>query len=737
MQARNKMAQLSVLALALTGALGAMSAHADDEEAAALKKPVNFVELGVLGVSADSAKFGEYSGLNREGGYFVGNFGVRGGSAYDANEEGGTLRWSVNGTGLGLSSRSLGASVSDQGRWTLGIGYDELRHNLSDTYRTPYVGSVGGNTFTLPPGFGVAANTNALTPAQRAAFHNLDVDSTRKNTSFNAGMAINRNWSVSFDVNHLEQSGGKLMGFASAGVGAPNNPTGQAVSILPMPTNYKTDTVNLALNWRGKEGHLSASYFGSFFRDGYDRVTFETFAGKNVLQTMSTAPSNTFHQLNLAGGYRLAPKTRLAGNFSYGRNTQDAAFVVDPAMMVTPAPSASLDGLVRTTHADLKLTDQSIKNLTLAAGFKYDERDNQTASNLYNFHAVSGNAAHIANYANTPLSTRKSQFELSGDYRLSKDQRLRLAYGHETLSRWCNQYAIANANCVVATGSREDKLDATYKLKWNQDVDFKLGYVYSKRRTDSDPTAIAAFITTKIVGAPVGTNAGDFLGFYPYFNASRTQHQVKAGVNWQMADRLALGFSGRHTRDQYDDSTYGVQDGSSWSANLDLTYSYAENGSVFAYLTQQQRQRDMTSMQNVTTVWSNTLTDDDSSVGLGFNQTGLMSGKFDLSGDLTYLLGKARYSTLNPSVATCATAGTCGAPPDIRSEMYQFKLTGSYRLDKKSQLTLQYLYQRLRSNDYYYNGLQEGFTPNALMPTFQQSGDYNINAVAVTYLYRF
>ena len=41
-----------------------------------------------------------------------------------------------------------------------------------------------------------------------------------------------------------------------------------------MPTNFKTDTVNAALNWVGDKGHASASYFGSFFSDNNNGVQF-------------------------------------------------------------------------------------------------------------------------------------------------------------------------------------------------------------------------------------------------------------------------------------------------------------------------------------------------------------------------------------------------------------------------------------------------------------------------------
>ena len=54
------------------------------------------------------------------------------------------MRWSVTGSDLGTTSRALGATVSNQGHWNFGIGYDELRHNITDTYQTPYLGSHGG-----------------------------------------------------------------------------------------------------------------------------------------------------------------------------------------------------------------------------------------------------------------------------------------------------------------------------------------------------------------------------------------------------------------------------------------------------------------------------------------------------------------------------------------------------------------------------------------------------------------
>ena len=272
MKSNKELFTLSRLAAAVLATCMAPSlSFAQEESADALTRPTSTIEVGIGAPSQSSAKFGEYNGLNKADGGIVGNANIRGGDAYGMGT--GTQRWEIKASDLGTTSREVGANYSDQGQWNIGLNYDELRHNLSDSYQTPYVGAAGSNNFTLP-GFGLASNTTTLSAAQLAAYQNLNIDTTRKNTSLNAGMEINSRLGLKFDYNHLDQTGSKLMAFGSAGF-APTGVTassGEAVSILPNPTNYQTDTVNLAVNWTGDSANLTASYFGSFFRDGYDRV---------------------------------------------------------------------------------------------------------------------------------------------------------------------------------------------------------------------------------------------------------------------------------------------------------------------------------------------------------------------------------------------------------------------------------------------------------------------------------
>ena len=803
MKNRNAKFKLSILSVAVASAVMSMYAYADEEEAAALKYPTSSVEVEEIYVSQGSQKFGEYNGLNKQGGYINGNINIRGGNGYKKNEEGDTTRWSVQGTNLGLTDRSASVGYSDQGNWDAKVGFDQLQHNLAPGYQTPYTGQMGGNGFQLPANLlnqvntATAFNPNGtrnLTPAQTADFGNMAISTTRENTSFSGNKIIDKNLSLSVDFNHLNQSGAKLQGMASAAgaVGA-TGVTGEAVSILPMPTNFQTDTVNVALNWMGEKGRLTGSYFGSFFRDAYSGVTFNTFAGTSATaaptgntsttQTMSTAPSNQLQQLNLAGGYDFTNKTKLTGSLSYGRNTQNSSSAYDPFLAINAA--APFNGLVNTAHADVKVVDQSIKDLKLSAGMKYDSRINLSQSNMYYFQTISNNTTSSTSSSkyfmpNTPLSIKNSVFDLGGDYRLTQNQKVALNYAYVNTIRSCNQYATgsgnqnttstpfnggtiigsnypAGADCVTANYSRSNKINALYKAKLSETVDLKLSYGIDARQTSWNQNAIAAisgnnpnnsspFNMTMVPGQ----NGGDYVGFRPYFEASRNQQAVKGSVNWQATDDLSFVVGGKYTDDQYPNSTYGVQNGNAWTVNFDTNFNYAENATVVAYAVQQNGMRNLKNLYNTSAVysnpaygtWNNSLTETDTTLGVGIRHAGLMSGKLGLTGDFTYSLASTNYNTTIPGAKSgynCAQpdTGTCGSPGTISNRMASLKLGGSYQIDKSSKVGIRYIYQHLASNDYYYNGLQAPYTPARLMPTNQNSGSYSVNVIAASYTYSF
>ena len=801
--------RLSVISVGVIALFSISSAMADDEEIKALTQPKSTVQVEVIGVDQNSAKFGEYNGLygHPSGAYPNGALNVRGGGAYTNNEQGDTTRWSVTGDNLGLTSRSANATISDQGSWNIGINYDQLQHNITDTYTTPYQGGMNGTSFTLPSSLTGAnqlykatstvttpAGTQQMTAAQLGSFGNMAISSSRFNTTVSGGAIVDPSLNITFEYNHLLQSGAKLGAYGSAGsTSATNFPNvaAQSVAILPSPTNSTTDTVNLAANWRGENSHLTASYFGSFYQNNVNSVNWQTFLATSstvsgtAIETMSTAPSNAFNQLNLAGGYDFSNKTKLTGNASIGQNTQNQGFGGTYDKYMAPNVSQpSMNGLVNTTHADLKLTDQSIKDLTLAASAKFDQRDNLTQSNMYGGYSITGD---LANVPNTPLSTKQTQLALSGDYRLTKDQKLGLLLANNSINRWCNQYGSPGStqtgallpqggtntnttnnsfynspNCASATSSNENKADVSYKIKATENIDFKTNIGYAQRKTQWDQSVVTAWpyqtsavFPLPVVGSSVtasnqpavGTNGANQPGYMPFFEASRNQFIAKAGSNWRVSDDLSLSLGGKYTNDTYPDSKFGVQNGYSWSLNFDSTYAYSESGTIAAYVTQQNMQRSLSNYYSSTSSaglvtaaggWTNNLQTNATTFGLGAKQGGLVNGKVGVAADLTYSMASSRYNTGNYyAPTTCAAAGTCGMLPAIQNNLAILKLGSTYELDKNSKLGFMYWFQHLYSNDYYYNGYQYGATPSAVLPTNQTAPSYNVNVFAVNYTYTF
>jgi MtrB/PioB family decaheme-associated outer membrane protein len=746
---------LSVLALAVQSALAAMvmtplAAMADDTVTAADQtNPTNTIEIGGVYTSKDSAKFGEYNGLNKKGTDLNANLSLKGGDAY--GQGAGTNYWSVTGTDLGTTSRELGATMGNQGKWKLGIDYDELQHNIDDTYKTPYNGTMGGNLFSLPATFDSTTATTGLSQGQLDSFHQQDVYSKRENASLKAGINLDRQWSLDFDYKHIDQSGAKLIGSGSDAI---VDGAGEYVSILLNPTNSKTDNFNLALNWKGDKGFASIGYYGSLYHDEVNGLSWSDpwGGGTSPYQTnsMATPPSNQFHQLNLTGGYHLSPVTQLVGGLSYARNTQNASYAGTYTDGAATAPVGSLDASVIMKHADLKLTNQTTKSLNLSAGFTYNERDNHTASNTYTFTTLSNITGLTP--INVPESWKHTQFDLAGDYRIDGRQRVHAGYNYDNFQRWCDTPPATfytwntgtsamdpnTANtCAQVPKQTTNGLALDYRLTASDALSFKAGYAYSKRKSDVNANFYNPLHSI--------SDGYENTGFLAFFQASRNENAVKLSTDWQATEKLNISLSGKYTKDDYTDSTYGVQQGDEASINLDGAYTISENFSVNAFVTSQHRTRDLSNVAGeqyngmvAGGIYTNNLTDDDLMLGIGSKQKGLMGGKLELSEDLSYSLGKTDYSTGAGGTLTCdPTLPTCGAFPTIKSGITTLKLSGKYQISKPAKVVVSYQYQHLSTNDpYYYAGYQYGYDPT-ILPTYQQAPSYNVSTLFVAYAYSF
>ena len=725
--------------------------------------PENYFEVGAGGVSRHEPKFGEYNGMPKSGAYGLANFKVAGGDSHCMR--GGNMGWQVYGTNLGTTSRELGGSVGEQGRWSLGLSYEQLRHYTTTGFQTPYQGAQGGNLFVLPPNFGVIntglnGGTRGLTPDQLAAFRSKDVYNQRQNYNVTGGYALNNEWDVKLKYKHIERTGAKLMGGATdvydmTSLGGFSF-AGQDPSLKLNPTKDSTDIATVSANWTGDKAYASFEYYGSYYHDDYRGVSFSnpyvtgapaTGAippGGYPLDTISTPPSNLLNQLSVTGGYLFSQKTKLHGGLSLGLNTQNSSF--DGTYTSTPntapgLPRSSLNGRVINTHADARLTHQFSNELGLNTGFRFDQRNNRTGVNQYTFINIAGSTSLPTN---APMSYRRTVGDAALTYRLTKNQRVSLTYKYDHMQRWCSNDAANNAqgvlpanapnyyvtaSCAQVPRNTDNSLAANYKANVTDKIKLDLGYTFADR---------SASINASFYNPMQAFNQGyENYGWLAFFQAPRREHALKTRASWQITDQLDVGLSGGYTYTNYTDSTLGVQVGHAGNINLDATYQYSDNASYGAYASWQKRSRYMISASDRNPVaapvnlWNNRLTDSDFDIGLNGKQK-MLRGKFELTEDISYNLGRSWYDTeLLQNIAPAT--GNSGQIPPIRNKVIQLRLVGTYHVDKTSAINVGYMFQRMLSNDYFYNGYQSGYTPSVVIPANLQSPNYKVHMLFVTY----
>jgi MtrB/PioB family decaheme-associated outer membrane protein len=774
----------------------------------------SFVELGVQSVSRSAPKFGEYNGMPRAGGYGLGNFNL----ASDRCQHTQAYEWEAYGYNLGTNSRNLGVSAQQQGKWAIGLGFDQLRHYTTTGFQTPYQGGPGGNVFTLPSNFqpifnGAYAagqnNVNNMTAAQLAAFRNINVYNERKTTHFKAGYALNADWNFNFAYKRIDMSGGKLIGGGSEAMNAAGEPSGlvpnwagQVVSLKLNPNKSTTDMFTLGFNWAGQKAYAMIEYYASLFRDGYSGFSWANpfYGGTNgtppagaiPMDTMSTPPSNQLHQLNLSGGYFLSQATRLTGGVSLGVNTQNMSYngAYTPGFWLpTAGQPNSLNGKVVNMHADAKLTHKFSPAFDFSTGFKYNERDNRTDARVYNMFMLTGagpnnttpagaaatatTAAIAGGVGSAPMSNRRLQFDMNLDYRIDKNQKVRLSYDFDHYQRWCNNMIVTtntanNANvsanftnagmpyttptsCAQVPSSTDNALTLSYKRVVMGDLDVSGSYTFADRRASVNP-----FFYNPMQNFADGY---ENIGWLAWFQAPRREHTFKGRANWQVNDQLGLGITGQYVYDRYRNpgdfnTALGVQKGNSGSLNFDATFQATDNTSYGAYLGWSQRSRNLTSFNaRLSTagnpaadgsytgiLWGNKLDDSGYSIGLNAKQK-LLHGKFQLSQELSYDFGKTRYTTYyvpgRGAEPVPSANYSPGATPDLKSGILSLRLVGTYDIDKKQLLTFGYQHLWLKANDYLYAAYQYGSTATAVLPNNMREPTYHINAVFIVYRYTF
>ena len=661
--------RVSVIAVraALATLAFAPAAYALDDADRALMQPTSSVEVGIGNVSDHSAKFGEYNGLYDKGAYAIGNFDLKGGAG-DAS----AFRWRITGKDIGLENRNLGAEVGEQGRYRVSYGYDELKRDFADDFKTFYNG-YGSTTLTLPANYPAAATRLNLTGTAvqmlsnwanlqspyataacattggvptaacqgpgyliPAAMRNPG-DMATKRTRNDAGLSyfITPEWEFKANVRSEHKDGVKLTGY---GVNGP----GRGL-MLPEPIDSTTDNYEAGIGYVGKGGYMNFGYAGSSYRNAINLWTAENpfwgaAAASGALATASPAmqgniarltgaPDNQMHQFNMSGGVYFSPKTKLVLAGSYGLSTQNENYNVNyPAPAIIPTTSANAK-IINTSFL-ARLTTKPAKDWNINAAFKYDNRDNQTPSNLY---AVPGtdnpvvncNAAFtscIPNLArmkvNEPLSRKTQKFSIDADYALNRNSGITLGFERIDLE----YYSHAEEAPVGADKSKENTWRLDYRNDLSERWSTRVGYSRSERRIgEYNESTASGNVALPWSPVPVMTEVGTVAtlpsgvfwpaadpllpGYKQFFTANRDRDNFRGAVNFRPTDSLSLDAKLDYNKEKYTDFQYGLKDIKNWAVTLDGAYVASDTLSFNAFYTYE----DASSSQNSLTIGRTTV----------------------------------------------------------------------------------------------------------------------------------
>jgi hypothetical protein len=374
---------LAVQAALAVLATGQAARAQEDATAQELTTPTQKVEAGVGGVSKDSNKAGEYDGLEKKGAHVIGNFDLRGGGTYDSND---ATRWRIQGTDLGLETRSLKSEYGEQGKFRFILDFDELTHNLSDSYMTPFLGT-GGTRLTLPtnwqaPAFqtGAAMTSGNGYPAPTVSMLGLGA------TSMNSPLVTNTNYFCRGTTN------GCAANAAFGGAYTTGYQTGNAANAALLGQNLTDLNSFHGVNLSTKRDKYSAGASVNF-NPRWDASVKIEHEDKNGLREQGVVnadggPSGTYTRENASIIPRVIDYTTDQINAALNFRGEKSFFTV------------AYYGSIFTDHA---------KSMTI---------DNPTANGLYNGVAGTAYGPSTATISEEPDNTF-NQLRVTGNYDLS------------------------------------------------------------------------------------------------------------------------------------------------------------------------------------------------------------------------------------------------------------------------------------------------------------------------------
>lgn len=691
----------------------------------------NNVEIGAIYNSKDSYKFGEWTGLRKKGGYFLGNANL--GQLDSAS----AFYWNATAWNLGLPSRQLSGEVGQQGRWGLNANFDQLTRYVSDSVRTPFE-NPGASEQVLPAGFpGVSSsNFNAANYDRWARPYGLT--SERKLWGVGGDYWLIPGLQLIADFNQTQRKGGFLAGDNAAGTGAVN-PIDDRTDQFNLGARYSSDQLQAELTWWYSKYKNDVSATGLLGGPGYTYQNFASGSSFRAPVAVSLAPENEFNQVSGTVAYSLAPAYQVVGTVSHSWGKQNSPYIAPGTTYPNLGTSGtgptltSFDGKTAQTLVDLSFTARPLSDLGLRANYRYDDRQNDSPQNRYT--AASNRYNLVPDY-------KDNRFLIEADYRLMRLTKLRGWY----------EYKKQEYDPVVQflrADTTNNQFGAEFSSRLSPLVSGSLKYVWDKRDgadyTAQTLNADGTYPPTTAGGQAVQYN--DAPNLRQYWVSNYDQNTVKGTINLTPMEILAFQFVADWRKRDYKGpscgtSAYdlaisptvapvcvGLNQSDRTGFTLDGQFMPMEAVSLYAFYSWAELKQNQTGSTATSgaanTLWFTDYKSKDGTIGLGASYKPV---SLPLSGGIQYLWTKGTESW-----GQAQASGAAITPfPDNDYKQQSIQLWAGWRFNKDVTFKANYWWQKLDSTNWSTSYVQPWTVGGTLWLAGTQAPNYNTNVFALS-----
>jgi MtrB/PioB family decaheme-associated outer membrane protein len=623
----------------------------------------------------------------------------------------------IGGTDLTRMDANYYANYRMYNYFGFNFEFDRIPHVFAHNAQTIY-NEFSDGIFTIADPVRRTALANALnavsavsTPAQRnavqAAVNNLlrPTKLAFQTDDFKFGL----NW---LPLPALELSAGYNITFRDGTIpwGTVIGSPGSNVVELAAPRDERIHEAKFNAEYARDWYQARFNYTFSLFENDVNKIEWTNPCGTgagcgnaSALGRYSTMPENYAHTFSGAAGFNLPWwNTRITAGGSYALWRQDETFLPYGTVPVgttgnrTDAGATSPDARIDVLLANVNVSTRPLRNVTANARYRYYELNNDTPEHSFtNVLSGGGDTAPATGvHTSEPLAFRKQNAGADVSWRIFRPLTAKIGYDYEHWNR--DHREVKGTDEHIVKGALDYK-----PLNW---ILARATYSHGVRTIGGDGYT------------PLGGNATSLPQFRKFDQADRTRQKVDLFLQVTPIDTLSISGSFYGQRDNYFNTTFGLQEAEAYGYSADVEWTPIERLSLYAGYAHDDYKSDEQSCAipgagvcnpvNTFFVQPRDLLD---TVHAGFT-VDVLPKLLDVSFGYRFAFGRSKQGTAGvPGVAGgSATVPDPGNPADVPTTENKFHVINvvvRYFLTPNWILKLGYQYERYEEKDFTTDGI--------------------------------